>query len=177
MCSYCLRERENPRRPQQAFSKLYQHFRVRGHPYGLQDTLSTLRPSCSSCVRPRLRHGRKTRYGWVARPYPTRTFTLQETPSLSWRDNARLHLLPEAGARHERRLEAVRCKPWLGAGTGTGLRLGAPACRPLPTTAPGRWDDASGAHRLAGHALRASGLGWGGYRPGTLGLPPPAASR
>ena len=30
----------------------------------------------------RLRHGRKTRYGWVARPYPTGTFTLQETPSL-----------------------------------------------------------------------------------------------
>src|SRR5215468_288657 len=32
-----------------AFSKLCQHFRVRGHPYGLQDTLSTLRPSCSPC--------------------------------------------------------------------------------------------------------------------------------
>jgi hypothetical protein len=28
-------------------SKLSQHFRVRGHPYGLQDALSTLRPSCS----------------------------------------------------------------------------------------------------------------------------------
>ena len=64
-----------------AMSTLYQHFRVRGHPYGLQDALSTLRPSCSPCVRPRLRHGRKTRYGWVASPYPTRTFTLQETPS------------------------------------------------------------------------------------------------
>src|SRR6266571_2090268 len=102
MCSYCLRERENPRRPQQAFSKLYQHFRVRGHPYGLQDTLSTLRPSCSSCVRPRLRHGRKTRYGWVARPYPTRTFTLQETPSLSWRENAAPQPRPEAAATQER---------------------------------------------------------------------------
>jgi hypothetical protein len=33
-----------------AFSKLYQHFRVRGHPCGLQDTLSTLRPSCSPCL-------------------------------------------------------------------------------------------------------------------------------
>jgi hypothetical protein len=63
------------------FSKLYQHFRVRGHPYGLQDTLSTPRPSCSSGSRPRLRHGRKTRYGWVANLYPTGTFTLQETPS------------------------------------------------------------------------------------------------
>ncbi len=36
----------------------------------------------------RLRHGRKTRYGWVAGPYPTGTLTLQETPSLSRRDNA-----------------------------------------------------------------------------------------
>ena len=35
----------------------------------------------------RLRHGRKTRYGWVASPYPTGTFTPQETPSLSRRDN------------------------------------------------------------------------------------------
>src|SRR5215472_18449174 len=84
-----------------ALSKLYQHFRVRGHPCGLQDTLSTLRPSCSSCVPPRLRHGRKTRYGWVASPYPTGTFTLPETPSLSWRDNAWPELLPEANARDE----------------------------------------------------------------------------
>jgi len=65
-----------------AMSKLYQHFRVRDHPCGLQDTLSTLRPSCSPRVPSRLRHGRKTRYGWVATPYPTGTFTLQETPSL-----------------------------------------------------------------------------------------------
>ena len=28
-----------------------------------------------------LRTGRKTRYGWLARPYPAGTFTLQETPS------------------------------------------------------------------------------------------------
>src|SRR5262245_21264673 len=99
-----------------AFSKLCQHFRVRGHPCGLQDALSTLRPSCSPLSR--LRHGRKTRYGWVANPYPTRTFTLQETPSLSWRENARLHLLPEAAATQERGLAAVRCKPWLGHAAG-----------------------------------------------------------
>ena len=92
-----------------AMSKLYQHFRVRGHPYGLQDTLSTLRPSCSSCVPPQLRHGRKTRYGWVASPYPTRTFTLQETPSFSWRDNAAPQSRPEAGA--QRTLEGVGCRP------------------------------------------------------------------
>ena len=33
-------------------SKLYQHFRGRGSPYGLQDTLSTPRPSCSPCSNP-----------------------------------------------------------------------------------------------------------------------------
>src|SRR5262245_13451284 len=65
-----------------AFSKLYQPFRVRGHPCGLQDTLSTLRPSCSPHIPPRLHLGRKTRCGWGATPYPTGTFTLQETPSL-----------------------------------------------------------------------------------------------
>src|SRR5215470_18918772 len=84
-----------------AFSKLYQHFRERGHPCGLQDALSTLRPSCSPGLSPCLRHGRKTRYGWVARPYPTRTCTLQETPSFSWRENASAHLLPEAAATQE----------------------------------------------------------------------------
>jgi hypothetical protein len=41
--------RENPRRPHLALSKRYQHFRGRGSPYGLQDTLSTPRPSCSPC--------------------------------------------------------------------------------------------------------------------------------
>ena len=66
-------------------SKLYQHFRVRGHPYGLQDALSTLRPSCSPILR--LRHGRKTRYGWVATPFPMGTFTPQDTPSFARRDN------------------------------------------------------------------------------------------
>jgi hypothetical protein len=32
------------------------------------------------------------------------------------RSNARLHLLPKAGATQERTLEAVRCKPLLGKG-------------------------------------------------------------
>jgi hypothetical protein len=97
-----------------ALSKLYQHFRVRGHPCGLQDTLSTLRPSCSPRVPSRFRHGRTTRYGWVATPYPTGTFTLLETPSLSWRDNAGPQAPPMAGARHEQRLLAVACRPLLG---------------------------------------------------------------
>jgi hypothetical protein len=33
--------------------------------------------------------------------------------------NARLHLLSEAAATQERRLEAVRCKPLFGKGSGT----------------------------------------------------------
>src|SRR5438876_1697332 len=57
----------------------------------------------------RLRHGRKTRYGWVATPYPTGTFTLQETPSLSWRDNAGPQARWIAEATKERRLFTVAC--------------------------------------------------------------------
>ena len=36
----------------------------------------------------RLRHRRKTRYGWMSSPYPTGTSTPQGAPSLSRRDNA-----------------------------------------------------------------------------------------
>ena len=77
----------------------YQHFRGHGSPYGLQDALSTLHLFCSSWLSPRLRHRRKTRYGWVATPYPTRTFTLQETPNLSWRENAALQARGAAAAQ------------------------------------------------------------------------------
>jgi hypothetical protein len=48
-------------------AKRSQHFRVRGHPYGLQEALSTLRPSCSpwlshdSAMDARLETG-----GWLA---------------------------------------------------------------------------------------------------------------
>jgi hypothetical protein len=69
------------------FSKLYQHFRERDLPYGLQDSLCTLAPYSCSRVTP-LRNGTNTRYGWVASPYPTGTLTRQETPSFSRRDNA-----------------------------------------------------------------------------------------
>jgi len=37
----------------------------------------------------RLRHGRKTRYGWEANPYPTGTFTPHEMPSFARRDNVK----------------------------------------------------------------------------------------
>ena len=69
-----------------ALSKLYQHFRERDFPYGLQDSLCTLAPYCCSRVTP-LRNGTNTRYGRVASPYPTGTYTPQETPSFARRDN------------------------------------------------------------------------------------------
>jgi hypothetical protein len=50
----------------------------------------------------------------VANPYPTGTFTLPETPSLSWRENARRELRLEAEATQERTLEAVSSTPLLG---------------------------------------------------------------
>ena len=68
-------------------SELYQHFRRRGSPYSLQDSLSTLHLDCSPHSA-RLRLRRKTRYGWMASPFPTGTFTLQDSPSFAWRETA-----------------------------------------------------------------------------------------
>jgi len=48
-----------------AMSKLYQHFRVRGHPCGLQDSLSTLRPSCSPCLHDSAMDARLATGGWL----------------------------------------------------------------------------------------------------------------
>jgi hypothetical protein len=39
-------------------------------------------------VPPPRRQGRQTRDGWVARPDPPGTFTREDTPSVSWRENA-----------------------------------------------------------------------------------------
>jgi hypothetical protein len=41
-------------------------------------------------------------------------------PWLSRKPNARPELLPEAGARHERTLEAVSSRPWFGVGYAWG---------------------------------------------------------
>src|SRR5262249_946343 len=65
-------------------------------------------------VSPRLRHGRQTRYGWLAHPYPTGTFPLLETPSLSWRENAARQARPMAEATQERKLSGVACTRWFG---------------------------------------------------------------
>jgi len=69
-----------------AVSKLYQHFRERDFPYGLQNTLCTLALHYYSQLTP-LRSRTNTRYGRAANPYPTGTFTPQETPSFARRDN------------------------------------------------------------------------------------------
>lgn len=55
-----------------------------GLPCGPQDSLCTLRTSCSVVVD-FLLHIRNTRYGWLVRPCPTGTFTLKEMPSFAWR--------------------------------------------------------------------------------------------
>ena len=86
----CLRCTLKPSASATSFTKLYQHFRERDLPYGLRDSLSTLSPSCSPCLAAVLRHGPKTRYGWVASPYPTGTSTPQDAPSFARRDNALL---------------------------------------------------------------------------------------
>jgi hypothetical protein len=126
-----------------AMAKLSQPCRGRGHPGGLQESLSTRRPSCSPRGQLRLRQGRKTRYGWVARPDPPGTFTLPETPSFSWRDNARPQAPPMAGAKQ--RLLAVACRPWFGwacltgLGSGTAFALVVCACWASLALAEERW--------------------------------------
>ncbi len=68
-------------------SEFYQLSGTHGVPYGLHDSLCTLRTPCSP-ENLRLRHVRHTRYGWMASPYPTGTCTLQDTPGFAWRSNA-----------------------------------------------------------------------------------------
>ena len=48
-----------------AISKLYQHFRGHDSPYGLQDTLSTPRPSCSPCLHGSAMDARLDTGGWL----------------------------------------------------------------------------------------------------------------
>jgi len=62
-------------------------FTVRDDPYGLQVSLCTLTLYSRSPVT-RLLNKINTRYGWLVRPYPTGTFTLQDTLSFAQRDNA-----------------------------------------------------------------------------------------
>jgi len=79
-------------------SKLYQHFRVRGHPCGLQDSLCTLRPSIvrgspRSAMDATLDTG-----GWLTLTPPG--LSPAKIRQASWRDNARL-VPPSAHRGHE----------------------------------------------------------------------------
>ena len=91
---YCLRCTLQPSATgNKLISKRYQHFREHGLPYGLHDSLCTLHLFCST-LNICLRHRCNTRYGWLARPYPTGSFTLQDAPSCAWRANVSLHMRP-----------------------------------------------------------------------------------
>ena len=82
----CLRCALKPSASGLRISKLYQLFRSRDGPYGLQVSLCTLTSYfCSSVTQ--LLNEINTRYGWLVKPYPTGTFTLQDTLSFAQRDN------------------------------------------------------------------------------------------
>lgn len=66
-------------------SGLYQTSGRCGLPYGLHGSLCTLQTFRSVCRSTLLLRICNTRYGWLVRPYPAGTLTLQEAPSLSWR--------------------------------------------------------------------------------------------
>ena len=99
-------------------SKRYQHFREHGLPYGLHDSLCTLHLFCST-QKASLRHRRNTRYGWMANPYPTGTFTLQDAPSFAWRANVELcgrETKPQSSFKKKVKSycsAGLRKKPWL----------------------------------------------------------------
>ena len=96
-----------------AMAKLSQHCRVRGHPGGLQDARSTLRPSCAPfyCTTPPWTPD-SIRVGGY--PFPDRDLHPARDAKLAWRDNARRQARRVAGATQARRLFAVACKPLLG---------------------------------------------------------------
>ena len=86
------------------------HTRLGAAVPALQGARSPLRPTGYAvyaspilfAVSPRLRHGRKTRYGWMAHPYPTGTFTLPETPSFLGA------IAPGGGSSEERGIRGLR---------------------------------------------------------------------
>ena len=117
MLLFCLRCALKPSASGLRFSKLYQHFRERDFPYGLQNSLCTLTLLFRSPVT-RLLNKINTRYGWRVSPYPTGTFTLQDTLSFPQRDNACVsrsacvsHLCAIKGAqRASQKRQRVNCR-------------------------------------------------------------------
>ena len=116
-------------------SKLYQHFRERDFPYGLQNALCTLALQYCSRLTP-LRSRTNTRYGRAANPYPTGTCTPQKTPSFARRDNVQL--------------KAARAPADL-AGWHAGFGARSLLKRRLGFRLPTTWPTATAPHTLAAH--------------------------
>ena len=106
MILYCFRCALKPSATKTARFEAISTFRNCGIPYGLHVSLSTLHPFCSREFHP-LRHRRKTRYGWLVRPYPTGTLTLQDAPSFAWRTNARAQRRALARPAPKARIDAT----------------------------------------------------------------------
>ncbi len=68
-------------------SKLYQHFRVRGHPCGLQDSLCTLRPAIVHGLPRSALDATLDTGGWLSLTRPG--LSPGKIRQASWRDNAR----------------------------------------------------------------------------------------
>src|SRR5713101_3297931 len=81
-----------------ALTRLSQTSGTCAFPCGLHGALGTLRMMRSVCLH--LLHIRNTWYGWLARPSPAGTCTLQEAPSFAWRTNAGPQARLKAAARH-----------------------------------------------------------------------------
>ncbi len=83
----CFRWALNPSAIGTARFEAISTFRKCGFPYGLHNSLYTLHLFCSLEFH-QLRHKCNTRYGWLVKPFPAGTFTLQDAPSFAWRTNA-----------------------------------------------------------------------------------------
>ena len=100
-------------------SKRSQHFRGRGSPYGLQDTLSTPRPSCSPCHHGPALDARLETGGWLALPRPglspgkrRQAYLGAGTPMLSGGAALPTTCAWTTGSR-TRALPPVHCSMWL----------------------------------------------------------------
>ena len=86
MILFCFRQTLKPSATETIYFGAISTLRECDLPYGLHDSLCTLHLLCSPDFHP-LRHKRNTRYGWLAKPFPTGTYTLQDAPSFAWRSN------------------------------------------------------------------------------------------
>ena len=132
-----------------AISKLYQHFRGHGSPYGLQDALSTLHLFCSSwlslqdsAIGARLDTG-----GWLPLTRQGLSPCKRRQVCLG-ADNAALQARGAAAA--QRTLFPVACKRWFGCGYPVGCERGAPWVAHPRAPAPAYWTTSSAWIRSVG---------------------------